>query len=82
MRAPKTPEYCLHKTSRRARVTINDKAYYLGEYGTDESLQKYHAKIAEWIASGRSKTFGIIEPGISILGLVRAYRPLCLIVLP
>ncbi len=71
----RTPKYCLHTTSGQARVTINGRAYYLGQYDSAESWQKYHAKIAEWLASGCSKTFGIIVPGITILGLVEAYRP-------
>ena len=74
----RTPKYCLHTTSGQARVTINGRAYYLGKFDSDESREKYHAKIAEWLASGRSKSFGIIKPGITILGLVEAYLPFAL----
>ena len=74
----RTPKYCLHTTSGQARVTINGRTYYLGQYASPESWQKCHSKIAEWLASGCSRTFGVMKPGITILGLVEAYRPFAL----
>ena len=46
-RSTSAPKYRLHKAGGQARVTINGKTYYLGEHGTDVSLQKYKQLIAD-----------------------------------
>ena len=57
MARPKTqtPAYVHHKPSGRARVRINVgggyRDVYLGEYGSPESLEKYHRLLAENLAS-------------------------------
>lgn len=48
------PKYCLHKSSGRARVTLNGKDFWLGRYGTPGSREKYDRLIAEWMANGRN----------------------------
>lgn len=47
----KPPKYSLHKPSGRARVRIDGKDVYLGDYGSDDSHRKYARVIAEWHAS-------------------------------
>jgi integrase len=48
-----TPSYCLHKASGRAYCTLDGKPVYLGQYGTQESRQRYDRAIGEWLANGR-----------------------------
>jgi len=47
----KPPAYLLHKPSGRARVRIDGKDHYLGEYNSPESHDAYARLIAEWSAS-------------------------------
>ncbi len=55
----KPPAYRRRKDSDQALVTLTDSAtgrrrdYWLGEYGTPESRERYHRLIAEWEARGR-----------------------------
>jgi hypothetical protein len=48
-------------SSGQARVTISGKDYLLGPHGTAESKRLYNKLIAEYIAGGRSATFGVSE---------------------
>jgi Site-specific recombinase XerD len=41
------PSYLLHKPSGQARVRINGKDHYLGDYGSKESWQLYHQLLAD-----------------------------------
>ncbi|GMU23121.1 MAG: hypothetical protein AMXMBFR13_32040 [Phycisphaerae bacterium] len=47
------PSYRLHKPSGRAVVRLNERDYYLGPHGTEQSRAAYERLIAEWIAHGR-----------------------------
>jgi integrase len=42
-----------HKTSGRARVTINGRDHWLGKWGSQEARSAYDRLIAEYLASGR-----------------------------
>lgn len=44
------PAYLLHQATGKARVRIDGKDYYLGEYGTDASRQQYGELIAKHCA--------------------------------
>jgi len=44
-----TPRYSLHKSTGQARVRINGKDHYLGQYGSPESRTLYETMIAEWL---------------------------------
>lgn len=44
------PSYLLHKPTGQARCRIDGKDYYLGEYGSPESRDRYDDLIAEWFA--------------------------------
>jgi len=45
------PKYGKHKPSGRARIVIDGKSIYLGEYGSPESWEAYRRTIAEWQAN-------------------------------
>ena len=46
-RKKRVPKYTHHKPSGQARVIINSKHIYLGEYGSHESQEKYARLLAE-----------------------------------
>ena len=50
---------CRKHSSGNARVTFNGRDYLLGPYGTKVSKQEYDRLVAEFLASGRSPSFGI-----------------------
>ncbi len=47
------PKYSHHKATGQARVRIDGKSYYLGEYDSDESKTKYDHLIAKWLTGER-----------------------------
>ena len=49
------PGYLLHKPSGQARVIIDGKHIYLGEYGSPESHEKYARLIAEFSKTSEAK---------------------------
>lgn len=56
-KAAPVPSYLKH-TKGNARCIINGVTYYLGPFGSPESRLRYDTLIAEYLASGRSPTFG------------------------
>ena len=42
------PAYTLHKATGQARIRINGKDHYLGEYRSPESRERYSELIAQW----------------------------------
>jgi hypothetical protein len=48
----KIPSYRLHKPTRQAVVRLDGRDHYLGKYGTPESQEAYHRKVAEWVTAG------------------------------
>lgn len=56
---PRIPSYRKRKDRNQALVTLTDavtkrrRDYWLGEYGTSASRERYHRLIAEWEANGR-----------------------------
>jgi integrase len=71
------PSYRLHSRSNQAVVTINGRDYYLGPYGSKESKAKYHRLKSEFIASGKSRTYGVKANDITIVELVADYVSYC-----
>ena len=67
------PGYRKHR-SGQARVTINGRDYYLGPYGTIASKREYDRIVAEYLASGRSPTFGATPDQITMASVMNAYR--------
>lgn len=49
----RTPKYRHHRASGQGYVVLNGQAIYLGPYGDPASEQRYHQRIAEWVAAGR-----------------------------
>ena len=66
------PKYSRH-SSGRARVTINGRTYYLGKFGSADSRQKYESLPREWLASGRSSSFGVNQENATVAELMVAY---------
>ena len=48
----KIPSYRLHKPTGQAVVRLDGHDFYLGKYGTPESQESYHRKVAEWVTAG------------------------------
>jgi integrase len=48
-----TPAYRHHRADGRAVVTLGDRDFFLGQYGTAESREAYDRLIAAWIGNGR-----------------------------
>lgn len=59
------PKYRKHRASGQAVVTLGGRDFYLGPHGTKASRREYDRLIAEYLASGRSPSFGrpADEPG-------------------
>jgi hypothetical protein len=66
------PSYRKHR-SGQARVTINGRDYYLGPHGTKASKAKYDRLVAEYLASGRSGSFGATADQLTMAMIVRDY---------
>ncbi|HBE62277.1 MAG TPA: integrase [Rhodopirellula baltica] len=66
------PQYRKH-SSGQARVTINGRDYLLGPYGTKASRTMYDRVIAEYLASGRSSSFGVRDSSITLAMLMVDY---------
>jgi hypothetical protein len=72
--SPRTPKY-----RRQARaggadlafVELSGQRFYLGEYGSEESKEKYRQKIAEWEAAGRRAPVAAAE--ITVAELIERY---------
>jgi integrase len=47
------PKYSPHKATGQARVRIDGKPYYLGEYGSEAAKTKYDQLIAKWLTGER-----------------------------
>lgn len=46
------PAYLRHKPTGQARVRINGRDHYLGQYGSPASRERYEELMAEWFARG------------------------------
>jgi integrase len=69
------PKYRKHRASGQAIVTINSRDYYLGPFGTKASQLEHDRIITEWLASGRSPSFGIQSDALTVVELLAAYVP-------
>lgn len=67
------PKYRKHKASGQAVVEINGKGHYLGPHGTKASKLEYDRLIAEWLASGRSPSYGTLARQLSVSELLVEY---------
>lgn len=67
------PTYRKHGASGQAVVNIAGHTHYLGPYGSKTSKLEYDRLITEYLASGRSPTFGETPDGLTIVVLVAEY---------
>lgn len=67
------PNYRKHKQSGQAIVTIGGRDFLLGPHGTKASELEYDRLILEWLASGRSASFGTDSHVLSITELIVDY---------
>ncbi|MDZ4852265.1 MAG: site-specific integrase [Pirellulaceae bacterium] len=67
------PGYRLHARSGQAVVTISGHDYYLGVFNSKESKAKYHRLKAEWIASGKSPSFGVKPEELTVIEMMAAW---------
>jgi integrase len=67
------PKYRKHRASGQAFVELSGHRHYLGPHGTKASKHEYDRLVAEWLAAGRSPTYGVPESELSIGGLLVAY---------
>jgi hypothetical protein len=67
------PKYRKHRGSGQAVVTINGRDHYLGPHGTKASKLEYDRLIAEWLASGRSASFGAPQHDITVVECIADY---------
>ncbi len=67
------PKYRKHRATGQAVVTINGKDHYLGLWHSKVSRIEYDRLITEWLASGRSSSFGVPDRAVSITELVVDY---------
>lgn len=47
------PKYRHYRPKNLGVVRLNGRDFYLGEYGSPASHEKYHRLVAEWLANGR-----------------------------
>ena len=52
-KAPRTPRYCLQKSTGRVYVRIDGQWFTLGRYGSKASRAEYDRTVGEWLANGR-----------------------------
>ncbi|MDZ4685010.1 MAG: hypothetical protein SH850_07960 [Planctomycetaceae bacterium] len=52
------PPYTLHRPSKQARVRLRGHDYYLGSYGSPDSVRKYLALILRY--TGRTETADVM----------------------
>ena len=51
------PGYCLHKPTGQAYVRFDGKPFYLGEFGSEVSKERYNRLKAEWLVNRHSAKF-------------------------
>ncbi len=71
------PSYRKHRASGQAVVTIGARDFYLGPHGTEVSKQQYDRLVMEWVAAGRTNSFGTPENTLSIAELLVDYIKHC-----
>ena len=75
-RPSSVPKYRKH-SSGQARVTINGRDYLLGPWQSRTSIREYDRIVAEYLASGRSPSFGIETEAYTVAMLIRDFLHHC-----
>jgi integrase len=68
-----TPKYRKHKASGQAFIELNGKRHYLGPHGSKASIREYDRVLAEWLAAGRSPSYGKPDAPLTVALVVRDY---------
>ncbi|MDA1013978.1 MAG: site-specific integrase [Planctomycetota bacterium] len=73
MSTKRKPSYLLHKATGQARVRINGKDHYLGEYGSPESRERYDDLITEWFSkNGETAQYALCVDDLALLFMEHA----------
>ena len=70
------PKYALHKATGQARVRINGKSIYLGEYGSEESRRRYDEIVTEYMKGTLNVSYHkltIAQLGIAYVKHAKSY---------
>jgi hypothetical protein len=67
------PKYRKHKQSGQAIVTLAGHDYLLGPHGTKASKREYDRLVSEFLASGRSASFGAPQGDSSVVEVAADY---------
>lgn len=67
------PKYRKHRATGQAVVTVNGHDHYLGPHGSIASKVEYDRLIAEFLAAGRSLTFGQPVMNLTVVELCADY---------
>jgi integrase len=68
MSKKRKPSYLLHKATGQARVRIDGKDEYLGEYGSLESRERYDDLVSEWFArNGDTSRYKLTVDDLALL---------------
>lgn len=67
------PKYRHHRQSGQAITTINGRDHLLGPHGSKASKVQYDRLVMEWLASGRSASYGAPEHDLTVVELVADY---------
>ncbi len=67
------PKYRKHRASGQAVVTVNGRDHYLGPHGTKISKLEYDRLVGEWLASGRSASYGAQAHDLTVVELAADY---------
>jgi hypothetical protein len=70
-RSKSVPAYKLHKTTGQARVIIDGRRHYLGEFGSDKSKEKYARLLAEYAVAPIASATDL--PETTVKELVASY---------
>lgn len=49
--ARRIPQYTFHKPTGQARVRLNGRSYYLGQWNSPESRERYEALISRYLGN-------------------------------
>ncbi|TWT69343.1 tyrosine-type recombinase/integrase [Crateriforma conspicua] len=67
------PSYRLHRSTKRAVVTIDGKDFYLGKYNSPESKAEYARLMAEYAVTGKAPRTDDESDAITVTELLASY---------
>lgn len=74
-RIKRKPSYLLHKPTGQARVRVDGRDHYLGEYGSPASRDRYDDLLSEWLSRrGDVRRYTLTVDELALLYLDHARR--------